>query len=213
MLGSSVVRNGDRRRRPCLGRRRPPVGKEWGYGIMAAPFAPEPKRESMAASPVIDALRELVGDRRLLTDPDALQQYGRDWTRAWGPAPLAVVLPESVDEVQAIVRLANRLGVALVPSGGRTGLSGGAVARAGEVVVALDRMDQVLEFDPVDRQVTVEACMITARLQEYAAEPGLFSTGDFDYAGYCPVGCIRDTYVGSVHVVSCGTYLYTIYDE
>src|SRR5690625_6184551 len=104
MLGSSVVRNGDRRRRPCLGRRRPPVGKEWGYGIMAAPFAPDPKRETMAASPVIDALRELVGDRRLLTDPDALQQYGRDWTRAWEPDPLAVVLPESVDEVQAIVQ-------------------------------------------------------------------------------------------------------------
>src|SRR5690625_7932836 len=109
MLGSSVVRNGDRRRRPCLGRRRPPVGKEWGYGIMAAPFAPDPKRQTMAASPLIDALRELVGDRRLLTYPDALQQYGRDWTPACEPDPLSVVLPESVDELQTIAVLANHV--------------------------------------------------------------------------------------------------------
>lgn len=158
----------------------------------------------MAASPVIDALRELVGDRRLLTDPDALQQYGRDWTRAWEPAPLAVVLPESVDEVQAIVRLANRLGVALVPSGGRTGLSGGAVARAGEVVVALDRMDRVLEFDPVDRQVTIEAGMITARLQEYAAEQGLFYPVDFASAGSSQVGGNIATNAGGIKVIRYG---------
>jgi hypothetical protein len=65
---------------------------------------------------------------RLLTDAGDLEHYGRDWTRRWTPAPLAIALPASVEEAQGIVRWANEHKVAIVPSGGRTGLSGGAVA-------------------------------------------------------------------------------------
>ena len=79
----------------------------------------------------------LLPDDRVRTDPGDLEHYGRDWTRQYPPAPLAVALPESVEEVQALVRWASGAGVALVPSGGRTGLSGGAVAMHGELVVSL----------------------------------------------------------------------------
>ena len=83
------------------------------------------------------ALQELLGPSGYLTDPSSLQEYGRDWTRFTPPAPSAVALPGSIEDVQAIVRLARQHRVPLVPSGGRTGLSGGAVAGRGEVVLSL----------------------------------------------------------------------------
>ena len=99
-------------------------------------------------------LAELVlrlPELRVLTAPNDLEHYGRDWTRRWQPAPLAIVLPPSVQEVQAIVHWANERRVAIVPSGGRTGLSGGAVAADGELVLSLERMHHVLDFDAVDQ--------------------------------------------------------------
>ena len=78
---------------------------------------------------VLARLREQFGEDLVRTDPDSLQSYGKDWTSAYQPDPLAVVLPRQIDHVMALVELANELGFALVPSGGRTGLSGGAVAR------------------------------------------------------------------------------------
>ena len=69
---------------------------------------------------------------------------------------MTIALPGSVEEVQAVVRWANDAGVAVVPSGGRTGLSGGAVAANGELVVSLERLNRVLGFDPVDRTLTVQ---------------------------------------------------------
>jgi FAD/FMN-containing dehydrogenase len=79
--------------------------------------------------------------------PRRPEHYGRDWTRRWTPAPLAIALPASIEEVQGIVRWANANEIALVPSGGRTGLSGGAVAAQGELVVSTERMNKVLNFD------------------------------------------------------------------
>ena len=66
-------------------------------------------------------LDELFSARALKTDPDSLAQWGCDWTRSFTVAPSAVVFPETVEEVVALVRLANEAAFALVPSGGRTG--------------------------------------------------------------------------------------------
>ena len=80
---------------------------------------------------IIAGLSQLVDAGRVLTDADSLQHYGCDWTKKYDPAPLAIVLPKTVEQVQAIVRFANEHQVALVPSGGRTGLSAAAVAANG----------------------------------------------------------------------------------
>ena len=79
-------------------------------------------------------------DIERLTDDESLAHYGRDWTRFWTPAPQAVVFPRSTDDVANLVGWARSEKAALVPSGGRTGLSGGAVAPGGEVVVSFDKM-------------------------------------------------------------------------
>ena len=85
-------------------------------------------------------LQQIVGVERVLTDADSLQQYGCDWTRVY-TRTRGVVLPGTIEEVQEVVRLAAREQLAIVPSGGRTGLSAGAVACNGELVLALDRLN------------------------------------------------------------------------
>src|SRR5690606_39593953 len=74
------------------------------------------------SDPRLESLRLAVPGLRLATTPEELLHYGRDWTRRWTPAPLAIALPASVDEVQAVLRWASAESVAVVPSGGRTGL-------------------------------------------------------------------------------------------
>ncbi|MES2311054.1 MAG: FAD-binding oxidoreductase, partial [Pseudomonadota bacterium] len=118
------------------------------------------------SDPRLAELSRRLPDLRLLTAPGDLEHYGRDWTRRWTPAPLAIALPASVDEVQTIVRWANEQQVAIVPSGGRTGLSGGAVAAHGELVLSLERMNRVLDFDAVDRTLTVQPGIILQTVHE-----------------------------------------------
>src|SRR5690606_6190139 len=121
----------------------------------------------------LESLRAAVPGLRVLTAPDELLHYGRDWTRRWTPAPLAIALPGDVGQAQAVLRWASAEGVAVVPSGGRTGLSGGAVAANGELVLSLERMRRVLAFDPIDRTLTVEAGAPLEAVQEAAREHGL----------------------------------------
>jgi FAD/FMN-containing dehydrogenase len=154
--------------------------------------------------PALAALQALLGERRLLRDQASLERFGRDRSPGWTPRPIAVALPESTGEVQQIVTIARAHGLALVPSGGRTGLCGGAVAVSGELVVALDRMNQLLEVDPSDRSVTVQAGMITARLQEVARERGWFYPVDFASSGSSQIGGNIATNAGGIRVIRYG---------
>ena len=150
------------------------------------------------------SLRSALPDLRLLTAATDLEHYGRDWTRRWQPAPLAIALPRSSAEVQAIVRWANAEGVGIVPSGGRTGLSGGAVAANGELVVSLERMNKVLGFEAVDRTLTVEAGIPLQLAQEAAREHGLQYPVDFAARGSCSIGGTIATNAGGIRVVRYG---------
>ena len=154
--------------------------------------------------PRIADLQQAVPALRLLTDPAELEHYGRDWTRRWTPAPLAIALPASVEEVQATVRWAKANGVAIVPSGGRTGLSGGAVAADGELVVSLERMNKVLGFDAVDRMLTVQAGIPLQAAQDAAREHGLQYPVDFASRGSCTIGGNIATNAGGIRVVRYG---------
>lgn len=154
--------------------------------------------------PRLDALRQAAPALRLKTDPADLEHYGRDWTRRWTPAPLAIALPGNVEEVQAVVRWANQQGVAIVPSGGRTGLSGGAVAANGELVLSLERMNQALAFDPVDRTLTVQAGMPLEAVHNGAREHGLQYPVDFAARGSCSIGGNIATNAGGIRVIRYG---------
>jgi FAD/FMN-containing dehydrogenase len=152
----------------------------------------------------LDALDELFAPRQLKRDADSLTEWGRDETRSHDPAPSAVVFPESTDDVVAVVELANAQGLKLVPSGGRTGLSGGAVASNHEIVVSFDRMNQILDFNAQDRLLTCQAGVITQTVQAVAAEHGLFYPVDFASSGSSQIGGNIATNAGGIKVIRYG---------
>ena len=153
---------------------------------------------------VLDAIKSIVGEQNVRTDADSLLTFGRDWTRAWEPQPSAIVFPRTAEQVQQLVLLANGEQFALVPSGGRTGLSGGACATAGEVVIAFDYMNAIGEFDPIDRSVVVGAGVITEQLQDFAEAQGLFYPVDFASAGSSQIGGNIATNAGGIKVIRYG---------
>ncbi len=156
------------------------------------------------SDPRLSDLLQAVPALRLKTEPADLEHYGRDWTRRWAPAPLAIALPATVEEVQAVVRWAYAHGVAVVPSGGRTGLSGGAVAANGELVLSLERMNRALDFDAVDRLLTVQAGMALQAVHNAAREHGLQYPVDFASRGSCSIGGNIATNAGGIRVIRYG---------
>ncbi|MGR6734707.1 FAD-binding oxidoreductase [Pseudomonas chlororaphis] len=153
---------------------------------------------------LIDELKTLVEAGKVLTDADSLNAYGKDWTKHFAPAPSAIVFPKTIEQVQAIVRWANRHKVALVPSGGRTGLSAAAVAANGEVVVSFDYMNQILDLNLTDRTAVCQPGVVTAQLQNRAEENGLYYPVDFASAGSSQIGGNIATNAGGIKVIRYG---------
>ena len=149
-------------------------------------------------------LKAIVGDDKVKTDADSLETFGKDWTKIYPPNPSAIVFPKTTEQVQAIVKFANEHQVSLVPSGGRTGLSAGAVAANGEVVVAFDYMNSISGFNAMDKTVRCGAGVITEQLQNYAEEQGLFYPVDFASAGSSQVGGNIGTNAGGIKVIRYG---------
>ena len=153
---------------------------------------------------VLARLQQRLPDLMLKRDTADLEFYGRDWTRRWTPAPLAIALPSSIAEVREIVRWAVTEGVGIVPSGGRTGLSGGAVAANAELVVSFERMNRVLGFDGVDRILTVQPGLVLENVQRAAVEHGLIYPVDFAARGSCSIGGNIATNAGGIRVIRYG---------
>lgn len=153
---------------------------------------------------IITQLQAIVGETRVKTDADSLKTWGCDWTKHYTPSASAIVFPATTEEVQAIVKLANQENIVLVPSGGRTGLSAGAVAANNEVVISFDRMNKIVQFYPADRMVKVQAGVVTEQLQQFADEQGLYYPVDFASAGSSQIGGNIGTNAGGIKVIKYG---------
>jgi glycolate oxidase subunit GlcD len=140
----------------------------------------------------------------LSTDESDRNEYGRDWTRVFTPAPSAIAFPRSTDEVARLVRLCSEHRIPVVPSGGRTGLAGGAVAARGELVLSLSRMRRMDPVDEVGLTVRVQAGAVTAAVHEHAASCGLTWPVDFASKGSSQVGGNISTNAGGVRVIRYG---------
>ena len=147
--------------------------------------------------------RDLPADL-LSTDPADLATFGRDWTRVHEPRPSAVALPRSTEEVARLLRLCSAHGVPVVPSGGRTGLAGGAVAAGGELVVSLDRMRRMDPVDALGATVRVQAGAVTEAVHQHVAPHGLTWPVDFASKGSSHVGGNIATNAGGVKVIRYG---------
>lgn len=141
---------------------------------------------------------------QIRTDAESLEHWGKDWTKHFAPAAAAIVFPKTTEQVQSIVLLANEHNVVLTPSGGRTGLSAGAVAANGEIVVSMDKMNQIGQFYPADRIVEIEAGVITEQLQQFAETKDLYYPVDFASAGSSQMGGNIGTNAGGIKVIRYG---------
>lgn len=154
---------------------------------------------------VLDDLRSVVGDAHVLTDAASRAPHEVDWTGRFRGSTPAVVRPGSTAEVAAIVHLCRRERVAIVPQGGNTGMVGGGVPLAGEVVVDLRRLDDIGPVDVAARQVTVGAGVTIEALQHAAAAAGLRYAVDFGSRGTATVGGSIATNAGGINVIRHGS--------
>ncbi|OFZ14886.1 MAG: FAD-linked oxidase [Bdellovibrionales bacterium RBG_16_40_8] len=138
------------------------------------------------------------------TDVETLTSYGKDWTKHFTPKPKAVVFPRSTEQVRDLVLWARKNKVALVPSGGRTGLSAAAYATNGEVVVSLEKMNKILEIDYLDQVIRCEAGVVTERLQKKAWDNGFYYPVDFAARGSSQIGGNVATNAGGIKVIRYG---------
>lgn len=149
-------------------------------------------------------LDTIFSEKQIRTDAESLQIWGKDWTNGYPVDPRAIVFPETTEQIQALVGYAMSEGLKLVPSGGRTGLSGGAVASNSEVVVSFDRMNKILDYSAEDRIVTCEPGLVTANLQQFALEQGLYYPVDFASSGSSQIGGNVATNAGGIKVIRYG---------
>jgi FAD/FMN-containing dehydrogenase len=138
------------------------------------------------------------------TDAADLARYGTDWTKVYTPNASLLVRPRTTDEVSRFVKLCHIHRVGLVPSGGRTGLAGGAVAMNGEAVLSLERMRALQPIERLGQTVRVQAGAITEAVHHHAAQEGLFWPVDFASKGSSQVGGNIACNAGGVRVIRYG---------
>jgi FAD/FMN-containing dehydrogenase len=153
---------------------------------------------------VIDELRAALGSTQVLVDADVRFSYETDWSRRWTGEALCVARPGTTDEVSAVLRVCHRYHVPCVPQGGRTGLVGGNVPTRGEVVMNLERLNQIGPLDADAGQVSVGAGVTLATLQEVAASVGWRFGVDLASRDSATVGGMIATNAGGVHVLRYG---------
>jgi glycolate oxidase len=130
---------------------------------------------------IIEKLERVVGPDAVRHRPVDLMVYEYDGSVDGAvdtAAPMAAVLPTSTEEVAGVVRVAREAGVPVVARGAGTGLSGGAVAQQGGIIVSLTRMDRILEVDPVDRVAMVQPGVINLELSQHVHDQGMFFAPD-----------------------------------
>jgi FAD/FMN-containing dehydrogenase len=150
------------------------------------------------------ALAAIVGEAHVLTDADRRVPYERDWTGRFVGSTPAVVRPGSTAEVAEVVRLCAAEGVAVVPQGGNTGLVGGGVPLAGEVVLSTRRLDGLGPVDPVAAQITAGAGVTIGALQAAARDRGLRYGVDLAARDSATVGGTVATNAGGLRVMRHG---------
>jgi glycolate oxidase len=129
------------------------------------------------APATLDLLRSAVGPGHIRTDAETCRAYGVDALKR-GHAADAVATPASTSEVQAIARVCHETRTPMVPRGGGTGYTGGAVPVHGGVVISLERLNRILEIDEGNLIAIVEPNVITGDLQDAVERVGLFYPPD-----------------------------------
>lgn len=137
---------------------------------------------------MIETLEKILGKAFVFTARSVLEEHAHDETEDLVFLPKVVVKPRSAEEVSKILQYANTHSIPVTPRGAGTGLSGGALAVNGGILLSMDRFNRILEIDERNLQATVEPGVITQIFQEAVAGKGLFYPPDPASRGSCFIG-------------------------
>jgi glycolate oxidase len=155
-------------------------------------------------SALLDRLTTLLPAGRVLRQPAQLAAYESDGLTAFRTAPLAVVVPENVDEVIALVRFCHAEKLPFVARGSGTSLSGGSLPVAGGIVITLNRLNRILRLDPGQRTAVVEPGVINSEVSLAAAPHGLYYAPDPSSQSICTIGGNVAFNSGGAHCLKYG---------
>ncbi len=152
-------------------------------------------------------LRNVLPAKAILTAPEDKAPYETDWRRIHSHRAICIILPETTEEVAAVVQLCAAAGVAVVPQGGNSGLVAGGVPVPDkpQIVLSLSRMRKIREFDEVGSTITVEAGLTVQEVQQAAAARAKLFPVSFGAEGTAQIGGIIATNAGGLQVLSYGS--------
>jgi glycolate oxidase len=155
-------------------------------------------------SAALDRLSALLPAGRVMRQPAQLAAYESDGLTAFQTAPLAVVVPENIDEVIAVVRFCHAEKLPFVARGSGTSLSGGSLPVANGIVITLNRLNRILRLDPAQRIAVVEPGVINSDVTVAAARHGLYYSPDPSSQSICTIGGNVAFNSGGAHCLKYG---------
>ncbi len=158
----------------------------------------------MNKTKIIKQLESIVGKENILYHKEDVIVYEQD-AFVMSAIPDFVVFPSKASEVSDIVKLANKEGIPIVPRGAGTGISGGAIAVSGGIMVSLTRMNRILEIDLKDRLAIVEPGVVNLELTKAVAPYGFFYAPDPSSQMVCTLGGNVAENAGGIHCIAYGT--------
>ena len=165
---------------------------------------------SMNKLELTSALREFLPAEAVISEQEALRPYECDGLPAYRQMPMLAVLPETVEQLQQVVRLCYQQRIPIVARGAATGLSGGALPLADGVLLGLSRFNRILEIDPLARTARVQPGVRNLAITEAAAEYDLYYAPDPSSQIACTIGGNVAENSGGVHCLKYGLTVHNI---
>lgn len=170
----------------------------------------EEPRWDVDKTTLLSELANCVPAENLLSSSEELRPYECDGLAAYQKVPLAVVLPETIEQVQQIVKTCSRLKVPVVARGAGTGLSGGALPHEQGIILSLAKFNRIVDIDPLNRRARVQPGVRNLAISEAAAPHGLYYAPDPSSQIACSIGGNVAENAGGVHCLKYGLTVHNL---
>lgn len=160
---------------------------------------------------IIQSLSSIIGQSSVIDKTDIDIAYRQDWDKTANISPDALIKPDSVEQLSAVLQLCNTQNIAVITQGGNTGRSGGATLTtetnhqyAGQIILSMERFNIIRKIETTSRTITVESGCILSTIQDAANDAGLFFPLDLGAKGSCQIGGNLATNAGGLNVLHYG---------
>lgn len=167
-------------------------------------------RSKHALDPLINQLQSVLPDSCIVSDPVSMKPYECDGLSGYRQMPRVVVLPETVEQIQAVMKVCQKTDTPIVPRGAGTSLSGGAMPHKDGVVLSLARLNRILDIDVQNRSATLQPGVRNLAVSEAVQHLGLYYAPDPSSQIACTIGGNVAENAGGVHCLKYGLTVHNI---